>query len=303
MEKRVLISDKPFMSMNGYLMFLVGLVLILTPLWLYLFGPPLEQLLRGPALRNAVGFFLLMCLGMFLLSGLYQVQPNQAVVVTLFGAYKGTDRSPGLRWVFPFYARKSVSERVNNFITEQLKVNDKNGNPIEIAAAVAWRVNDAAQATLSVEDYMQYVRVQSESAVRHLASEFTYDHGPDDNSDVVTLRSGGTTILTTLRLELAERLATAGVEIIEAKLTHLAYAPEIASAMLRRQQADAVLSARKKIVEGAVGMVEMALKRLDETQMVELDNERKAAMVSNLLVVLCSERDVTPVVNSGSLYQ
>jgi regulator of protease activity HflC (stomatin/prohibitin superfamily) len=221
-------------------------------------------------------------------------------VLLLFGDYKGTDRSAGLRWVNPFLSKTRVSERAQNFVTEQLKVNDKNGNPIEIAAAIVWRVSDAAQATLGVEDYAQFVNVQSESSVRHMASEYAYDHGADDTSSEVTLRSGGDAIVQTLRGELTTRLQSAGIEVIDTKLTHLAYAPEIAGAMLRRQQAQAVLSARKIIVEGAVGMVEMALKRLAENHVVVLDDERKAAMVSNLMVVLCSEKDVTPVVNTGA---
>jgi regulator of protease activity HflC (stomatin/prohibitin superfamily) len=277
--------------------------LIAAPLWVFLFGPDLRAILQFHFSKTISYTSIAFALGIFILCGLYTVQPNQAVVVLLFGAYQGTDRASGLRWVFPFLSRKQVSERVNNFITQQMKVNDKNGNPIEIAAAVAWRVSDAAQATLGIEDYAQYVKVQSESAVRHMASEFAYDHGADDSTEAITLRSGGETITQILKKELTERLAAAGLIVLETRITHLAYAPEIASAMLRRQQANAVLSARKIIVEGAVGMVEMALSRLEETQMVELDNERKAAMVSNLLVVLCSERDVTPVINSGTLYQ
>jgi hypothetical protein len=303
MNQRVSIVDKPYTSFNGYLMFVLGLLLIAAPLWVFLFGPDLQAILQLHFSKTLSSTSIAFALGIFILCGLYTVQPNQAVVVLLFGAYQGTDRASGLRWVFPFLSRKQVSERVNNFITQQMKVNDKNGNPIEIAAAVAWRVSDAAQATLGIEDYAQYVKVQSESAVRHMASEFAYDHGADDSTEAITLRSGGETITQILKKELTERLAAAGLIVLETRITHLAYAAEIASAMLRRQQADAVLSARKIIVEGAVGMVEMALRRLAETQMVELDNERKAAMVSNLLVVLCSERDVTPVINSGTLYQ
>jgi SPFH domain / Band 7 family len=303
MNQRVSIVDRPYTSFNGYLMFVLGLLLVAAPLWLFLFAPDLRALLRFNLASTITYTSIAFSLGVFILCGLYTVQPNQAVVVLLFGAYQGTDRASGLRWVFPFLSRKHVSERVNNFITQQMKVNDKNGNPIEIAAAVAWRVSDAAQATLGIEDYAQYVKIQSESAVRHMASEFAYDHGADESTQAITLRSGGDTITQILKRELTERLAAAGLIVLETRITHLAYAPEIASAMLRRQQADAVLSARKIIVEGAVGMVEMALRRLAETQMVELDNERKAAMVSNLLVVLCSERDVTPVINSGTLYQ
>jgi regulator of protease activity HflC (stomatin/prohibitin superfamily) len=297
------VSDKPFSSMNGYFMFMLGLLILLIPVWMLLFGPGWKVMIREYTIATVLMIATSSVIAILIFSGLYSVQPNQSVVMLLFGDYRGTDRNAGLRWVNPFTTTKIVSERVNNFITEQIKVNDRNGNPIEIAAAVAWRVSDAAQATLGVEDYAAFVKIQAESAVRHMASEYAYDHGPDEASETITLRSGGDAIIRTLSNELSERLKQAGIEVLETKLTHLAYAPEIASAMLRRQQADAVLSARKKIVEGAVGMVEMALKRLDETQMVELDNERKAAMVSNLLVVLCGERDVTPVINSGTLYQ
>jgi hypothetical protein len=303
MNKRTVIADKPFSSWNGYLMFFLGVASLLVPVLAFFRGPALDTIMQFHLMSAVFWTAVPTILGILSLSGLYTVKPNNAVVLLLFGSYQGTDRAPGLRWANPFLSKTHVSERVNNFITPQIKVNDKNGNPIEIAAAVAWRVSDAAQATLGIEDYAQYVKVQSESAVRHMASAFAYDHGANDESATVTLRGGGDVITKLMKTELIERLSTAGVEVIETKITHLAYSPEIANAMLRRQQADAVLSARKIIVEGAVGMVEMALKRLEETHMVELDNERKAAMVSNLLVVLCSERDVTPVVNSGTLYQ
>jgi SPFH domain / Band 7 family len=302
-----IIIDKRFRSANGFLMFFIGVLLLLTPIWGLLvpliqvfFGSGSAELFQNFSAGRLSSTLLLMVLGIFVLKGLYTVQPNQAVVLLLFGDYKGTDRSAGLRWVNPFLSKTRISERAQNFVTQQLKVNDKNGNPIEIAAAIVWRVSDAAQASLGVEDYTQFVIVQSESAVRHLASEYAYDHGPDETSAAVTLRSGGDAIAKTLETELTSRLQTAGIEVIDTKLTHLAYSPEIAGAMLRRQQATAILSARKIIVEGAVGMVEMALKRLAETQIVALDDDRKAAMVSNLMVVLCSDKDVTPVINSGN---
>jgi SPFH domain / Band 7 family len=301
------IIDKRFRSTNGFLMFFIGVLLLLAPVWGFLvplvklfFGSGGAEIFQNFSMGKMSSTLLLVVLGVFILKGLYTVQPNQAVVLLLFGDYKGTDRSAGLRWVNPFLSKTRVSERAQNFVTQQLKVNDKNGNPIEIAAAIVWRVSDAAQATLGVEDYAQFVNVQSESAVRHLASEYAYDHGPEESSDAVTLRSGGDTIARTLEAELTSRLQAAGIEVIDTKLTHLAYSPEIAGAMLRRQQATAILSARKIIVEGAVGMVEMALKRLAETQIVALDDDRKAAMVSNLMVVLCSDKDVTPVINSGN---
>lgn len=263
------------------------------------------------------------------LNGFFTLQPNEARVLVLFGAYAGTVRKSGFHWGNPFYSnggsstnnaavkegtgeggrkvavttkphpRNKVSLRVRNFNSERLKVNDKRGNPIEIAAVIVWRVHDTAQAMFDVDDYDNYVRVQSESAIRHLASCYAYDHGEDNE---VTLRSGVDEVSMALRTELQQRLMKAGVFVEEARLTHLAYAPEIAQAMLRRQQAEAVIAARQKIVQGAVGMVEMALHELSEKQVLTLDDERKAAMVSNLMVVLCGESEVHPVVNAGTLY-
>lgn len=302
-RKVAAVSDKPFTSANGYLMFVIGMALLLVPIARFLLSWGTAEFFFAILGRGTMYSFVSVAAGIFILKGLYTVEPNQSVVLMLFGAYKGTDRSAGLRWVNPFLSKTRVTERSQNFVTQQLKVNDKNGNPIEIAAAVVWRVQDAALATLGVEDYNQFVVVQSESAVRHLASEFAYDHGADETSHAVTLRGGGQAIADVLDRELSTRLQSAGVEVIDTKLTHLAYAPEIAGAMLRRQQAEAVLSARRIIVEGAVGMVEMALQRLSEKKIVELDDERRAAMVSNLMVVLCSEKDVTPIINSGTLYQ
>ena len=235
------------------------------------------------------------------LSGFFTLQPNEARVLVLFGAYRGTVRSSGFHWANPFYskARMKVSLRTRNFNGERLKVNDKRGNPIEIAAVVVWRVEDTAQATFDVEDYDHYVRVQSESAVRHLASCYAYDHGEDRE---VTLRSGVDEVSVALRQELHQRLSKAGVVVDEARLTHLAYAPEIAQAMLRRQQAEAVIAAREKIVHGAVGMVDMALRELAANQVLTLVIVPKSEMVSNLLVVLCGETEVHPVINTGTLY-
>jgi len=230
------------------------------------------------------------------------LQPNEAAVITLFGDYIGTERQPGLRWTLPWNIRKRVSVRARNQNIETLKVNDKRGNPVEIGAVVVWRVEDTAQALFDVEDFESFVRVQSESALRHVATRYNYDFGEDHEANEVTLRAGAEVVAETLREELQARVQLAGVKIVEAKLTHLAYAPEIAGAMLRRQQAEAVISARTKIVAGAVSMVEMALKSLSEKNVVELDDERRAAMVSNLMVVLCSDRDAQPVVNAGTLY-
>ena len=232
--------------------------------------------------------------------GFYMLQPNQAAAITLFGAYKGTDRATGLRWVLPWLMRKKVSVRANNFISDKIKVNDLRGNPIEMAAQIVWRVVDTAQALYDVDDYQQFVRVQVESAVRIIGSRYPYD---DFEHQEVTLRGSHDQVNSELRTELQERLAVAGITVDECGFTHLAYAQEIASAMLRRQQAEAVVAARKTLVEGAVGMVEMALEQLSAKNVVELDDERRAAMVSNLMVVLCGERDTQPVVNTGTLYQ
>jgi SPFH domain/Band 7 family protein len=234
------------------------------------------------------------------LAGLVVVEPNEAKVLLLFGKYVGTIKKDGWYWVNPFYSKKRISLRIVNFETDHLKVNDLDGNPIEIAAIVVWRVVDTAEASFSVADYNDYVQVQSESAVRNLASQYTYD---THDEKVPSLRGHTQAVAEKLKGEIRDRLDRAGVEVIEARISHLAYAPEIAEAMLRRQQAGAVIAARRLIVDGAVGMVEMALERLAEKKVVELDPEHKAAMVSNLLVVLCSEHAAAPVVNAGTLYQ
>lgn len=245
----------------------------------------------------------LAALGLFTLSGMYMLQPNEAALLLLFGAYAGTDRTSGLRWANPFLTKRKISLRARNLNSEKLKVNDLRGNPIEIAAAIVWRVYDTAQSTFDVDDYDQFVRVQSEAAIRHLASSYAYDDGEDLKPGSKTLRAGQDEVAHAMRRELQARLDQAGIVVEDAKLTHLAYAPEIAQVMLRRQQAEAIVSARSRIVLGAVSMVEMALRGLSERDIVELDDERKAAMVSNLLVVLCAESDVQPVINSGTLYQ
>ena len=238
----------------------------------------------------------------FIAGGFFMLQPNEAGVLTLFGDYLGTERRAGLRWTLPWNIRKKVSVRTRNHNVETLKVNDKRGNPVEIAAVVVWRVEDTAQALFDVDDFEQFVKVQCESGLRHVATHYDYDEGVDHDDKQVTLRGGAEVVADALREEVQLRVQQAGVKIEEAKLTHLAYAPEIAGAMLRRQQAEAVIAARTLIVAGAVGMVEMALKSLSEKNVVELDDERRAAMVSNLMVVLCSERDTQPVVNAGTLY-
>lgn len=232
-------------------------------------------------------------------AGFMMVHPNEAKVLQLFGKYVGTARDPGLRWANPFYAKVSVSTRVRNFESSKLKVNDANGSPIEIAAVVVWKVFDTAEALFEVDDYAGFVQIQSESALRNLGT--TYPYEPHDG-ETIALRSNQNEIAEALVKEIQDRLTTAGVTVIEARITHLAYAPEIASAMLRRQQASAIIAARKQIVRGAVSMVEMALDELAENKIVDLDEERKAAMVSNLLVVLCSDESAQPVLNTGSLY-
>ena len=235
----------------------------------------------------------------FFASGFYMLQPNQAAAITLFGDYRGTDRSTGLRWVLPWMIRKKVSVRANNFISEKIKVNDLRGNPIEIAAQIVWRVVDTAQALFDVDDYREFVRVQVEAAIRTIGARYPYD---DFEHKDITLRGHHEEVGGELRKELIARLSVAGITIDECGFTHLAYATEIAQAMLRRQQAQAVVAARQTLVAGAVGMVEMALEALSEKNVVHLDDERRAAMVSNLMVVLCGERDTQPVVNTGTLY-
>lgn len=236
---------------------------------------------------------------LFLFSGLTPVNPNEARVLVLFGHYAGTVRTQGLQWVDPFTERRRISVRVRNFETSKLKVNDHDGNPIEIAAVVVWKVTDTAEALFEVDDYENFVQVQAEAALRNLAMTHPYDAHIEGD---MALRSNPAEVAAQLRTEIADRLQRAGVEVVEARISHLAYAPEIASAMLRRQQANAVIAARTRVVEGAVGMVEMALEQLSSKGVVELDEERKATMVSNLLVVLCSEQNTQPVLNAGTLY-
>jgi regulator of protease activity HflC (stomatin/prohibitin superfamily) len=253
-----------------------------------------DGIVLGLILRIVILMLCILCL-----AGLFTVQPNQGVVLQLFGRYIGTVKAPGLKWANPFYSKKAISLRVRNFETSKMKVNDHDGNPIEIAAVVVWKVVDTAEAAFKVDDYENYVHVQSESAVRNLATAYTYDTHEDGQK---SLRANTAEVAENLKREVQERLEVAGVVIDEARISHLAYAPEIAAAMLQRQQASAIIAARQKIVEGAVGMVEMALDKLKEHNVVELDGEQRAAMVSNLLVVLCGERATQPVVNAGSIY-
>ena len=255
--------------------------------------------LRAVSVAGIVTSAIAMALVLIMWFGFFMVHPNEARVLQLFGAYVGTSREPGLRWANPFYTKKAVSVRVRNFESGKLKVNDSNGSPIEIAAVVVWRVIDTAEAIFEVDDYEQFVTIQSESALRNLTT--TYPYEPHEGEGLA-LRSDPLEIASALRDEIQDRLEKAGVEVIEARISHLAYAPEIANAMLRRQQASAIIAARTQIVAGAVGMVKMALDELNAEQIVDLDEERKAAMVGNLLTVLCSEEAAQPVLNTGSLY-
>ncbi|MCA9740099.1 MAG: SPFH domain-containing protein [Deferribacteres bacterium] len=245
--------------------------------------------------------FSILSLSFFLVlyGGLFTVEPNEAVVLLLFGKYQGTEKTTGFRWANPLYTKRKISLRMRNFDSDKLKVNDKNGNPIEISAVVVWRVDDSAQAVFQVDDFLEYVTVQSESAIRHIATSYPYDTG---ESDEMSLRASIQEVCHDLKVEIQERVDSAGVVVEEARINHLAYAQEIASAMLQRQQAEAIIAARQKIVEGAVGMVQMALEKLKQDSVLELDEERKANMVSNLMVVLCADKAATPVLNAGSLY-
>jgi regulator of protease activity HflC (stomatin/prohibitin superfamily) len=263
------------------------------------FGWAMSSVIPDEPNADFLGMGLSIVVSLFVSSGFYMLQPNQGVALTLFGAYKGTDRNEGLRWTWPWIAKAKISLRANNLISEKIKVNDLRGNPIEMAAQVVWRVTDTAQALFDVDDYKAFVLAQIEAAVRTIGARYPYD---DFTHQEVTLRGNHDQVGGELRLELMERLRVAGITVDECGFTHLAYAQEIAGAMLRRQQAEAVVAARKTLVEGAVGMVEMALEMLSAKKVVELDDERRAAMVSNLMVVLCGERDTQPVVNTGTLY-
>jgi regulator of protease activity HflC (stomatin/prohibitin superfamily) len=284
--------EKELRSISGYLLFAIGLLM--------LFGGV------AFAISDETPFLgiLISLTGFIILIGLTVINPNEAVITTFFGDYMGTMKQNGLRWVNPLFRRKKISLRARNLNGQKLKVNDRLGNPIEIAAVVVWRVGDTAKASFEVDDYVKYVEIQSEAAVRHLAGIYAYDTMEDEDVAIqeVTLRDGSGKINDMLEAELTERLSRAGIDVLEARISHLAYAPEIAGAMLQRQQASAVVAARRQIVNGAVGMVDMALAMLSEKGIVELDEERKAAMVSNLLVVLCGEKAATPILNAGTLY-
>ena len=289
-----MIQEKVRKCASGYLA--LGVLPVLTIAVVYGFVLAIKAESAASIIASIVAFIVvLICY-----AGFFMVAPNQAKVLQLFGTYVGSVRETGLRWANPFYSKQTVSLRVRNFESEMLKVNDSSGNPIEIAAVVVWKVVDSAEAVFEVDDYVNYVHIQSEAALRNLATAHPYE--AHDEDDVIALRSNPQQSADKLKDEVQERLGKAGVEVIEARISHLAYAPEIASAMLKRQQAQAVVAARMQIVDGAVGMVEAALRQLERDQVVDLDEERKAAMVSNLLVVLCGEENARPVLNAGTLH-
>jgi regulator of protease activity HflC (stomatin/prohibitin superfamily) len=281
-------NEKDFSAVSGYLMLLVIFLLIVPPVF-------------GIIYLKMIWLVALIVIGLFCIPGLVVVNPNESSVLVLFGAYKGTIKKNGFWWVNPFFVKKKISLRARNLDSEPIKVNDKIGNPIMIGVVLVWRVRDTFKAAFDVDDYVHFVDIQSEAAVRKLAGHYPYDNLEDEEADI-TLRSGGEDVNQVLEDEISERLAIAGIEVIEARINYLAYAQEIASAMLKRQQATAIIAARTKIVEGAVSMVEMALEALSAKKIIELDEEKKATMVSNLMVVLTSDKDVSPVVNTGSIY-
>ncbi|MEE9347355.1 MAG: SPFH domain-containing protein [Robiginitomaculum sp.] len=287
-------KEKNYSSLTGIPVLLLGIVLTLGSIASFIYNMSNNSELAG-VLSLVIG----MTLGLIMLSGLYKLEPNKSAVLSLFGKYKGTTTTQGLRWNNPFFSKKKISLRVRNFESGRLKVNDEGGSPIEIAAIVVWEVNDSAEAVFNVDDYESFVQVQSEAAIRSMAGAYPYD---PHNEDDVSLRSHPAEVSERMKQEIQDRLSEAGINVIEARISHLAYSPEIAQAMLQRQQAGAIIAARQRIVEGAVGMVEMALNSLKEKGVVDLDDERRAAMVSNLLVVLCSDRATQPVVNTGSIY-
>lgn len=293
-------KEREIGSISGIPALLALFVLVLVSLWMFVSGigpdPELNGVKSGIRILGSILLAIVSCLALI---GLYKVEPNQSVVLSLFGKYVGTVKANGLRWNNPFYAKRKVSQRVRNFESGKLKVNELEGSPIEIASVIVWQVIDASEAVYNVDDYETFVHIQSESALRAMATSYPYDQHEEGQ---LSLRSHAAEIGEHLKNELQERLTDAGVKVIDARISHLAYAPEIAQAMLQRQQANAIIAARTRIVSGAVGMVEMALQELQKNGVVTLDEERKAQMVSNLLVVLCGDRSTQPIVNAGSLY-
>lgn len=286
-------TEKITVQKNGWSILLLNIILILILISAIAYAATEDLPLM------MIPIVIIGIINLSIYGGFFTIEPNEAMVLLLFGKYIGTEKVTGFRWCNPFYSKKKVSLRARNFDGQKLKVNDKKGNPIEISAVVVWRVKDTAQAMFDVENYVEYVQVQAESALRHMATSFAYD---DTEGEEVTLRASQEEVSEALKKEIQERVLAAGVKVDEAKINHLAYAPEIAHAMLQRQQAEAIIAARTKIVEGAVSMVQMALEKLKDENIVNLDEERKATMVSNLLVVLCSDKSTQPIVNTGSIY-
>jgi len=282
-------EEQSYSPANGYLMLTIILLLIILPI-------------LGLIMMKFFFMFIPLALGLFLLPGFMIINPNESMVLILFGAYKGTAKSNGFHWVNPFFTKKKISLRARNLESDPIKVNDKVGNPIMIGIVLVWKVENTFKAAFDVDDYQHFVDIQTEAAIRKLAGHYPYDNFDDEEAEI-TLRSGGEEVNHVLEEEIRERLSIAGVHVIEARIAYLAYASEIAGAMLRRQQASAIVAARIKIVEGAVGMVHLALDKLSDKNIVEMDEEKKASMVSNLMVVLCSDKDATPVVNTGTLHQ
>ena len=281
-------TEENFNPSSGFLMLAIALALILIPIPLII-------------MSKMIFLIVFIIIGIFSAMGFFIVNPNQSMVITLFGTYKGTVLKNGFFWANPFFTKKKVSLRARNIDSEPIKVNDNVGNPIMIGIVLVWRVKDTYKAAFDVDDYVKFVEIQSEAAIRKLAGDYPYDHFDDEMAEI-TLRSGGDTVNKKLENALKDRLDIAGIEIMEARISHLAYAQEIAQAMLKRQQATAIVSARFKIVEGAVSMVQMALDQLKDKEIIEMDEEKKASMVSNLLVVLCSDKDASPIVNTGTLH-
>jgi hypothetical protein len=292
--------ERPASVFSGYPMLLVLLAVLVLGIWLIANGVPPAGSTKAAKLAFLGTIAGTILTFIFVSIGFYMIQPNQGAVVTLFGEYHGTDRRQGLRWIWPWMGKKKVSVRAHNIHSDRIKINDLRGNPIDVACNVVWRVSDTAQAVFDVDDYKEFVNIQIEAGLRTVGARHPYD---DFEEEETTLRGSPDVINSELQVELNERLAVAGIVVDEAGLTHLAYASEIAGTMLRRQQAEAVIAARAKLVMGAVSMVQMALDKLSEDDIVHLDDERRAAMVSNLMVVLCGDRDTQPVVNAGSLYQ
>lgn len=283
-------QEKTFKPSSGYLMIFVAIALLVCSIPLFAF-------------KIIVAAIPMVLVFVTITTGFFFINPNGSIVLTLFGEYKGTVKTNGFYWANPFYTKKRVSLRARNFDSDRVKVNDKLGNPIMISVILVWKVSDTFKAAFGVDDYQHFVRVQTDAAVRKMAGSYPYDDWEDSDEFKITLRSGMTEVNEALENELSERLEIAGIEVMEARIGYLAYAEEIASAMLKRQQATAIIAAREKIVEGAVGMVENALEKIKEKDLLEFDNDKKATMVSNLMVVLCSDKEVTPVVNTGTLHQ